>query len=124
MAEIPPIMTNEAAYLKALAHPARLTIVNVLRHGEACVCHLEAALGYRQSYISQQLSVLRTAGLVQERREGWNIYYSVIRQELFEILDSVGRLAGPRTNNASESRGVLDNCPCPHCNSERESVAC
>ncbi len=48
---------------KALTHPARIAILRILQDGEHCVCHLEAHLGYRQAYISQQLSVLRDADL-------------------------------------------------------------
>ena len=55
---------------KVLTHPARLAILEILRDGEHCVCHMEAHLGFRQAYISQQLSVLRDAGLVQDRRDG------------------------------------------------------
>jgi DNA-binding transcriptional ArsR family regulator len=57
---------SQVKLFKALMHPARLAILNVLRTGEACVCHMEAALGYRQAYLSQQLMVLRDAGLVDD----------------------------------------------------------
>lgn len=57
-----------------LAHPARLRILDLLRRGEAGVCHLQAALGVPQPYVSQQLRVLGEAGLVSQRREaGWPI---------------------------------------------------
>jgi len=62
---------QSAGLFKTLMHPARLEILEILRDGEHCVCHIEAVLGYRQAYISQQLSVLREAGLVQDRRDGW-----------------------------------------------------
>jgi DNA-binding transcriptional ArsR family regulator len=54
----------EARLFRILSNPARLDLLACLRDGEACVCHLEAALGLRQAYISQQLAVLRQAGLV------------------------------------------------------------
>ena len=50
-----------AKQLKAMAHPARLQILDMLRHGEICVCHIERALNKRQAYVSQQLMVLRDA---------------------------------------------------------------
>jgi DNA-binding transcriptional ArsR family regulator len=50
-------------------HPARLAILNTLRGGAACVCHLEAHLVYRQAYLSQQLAALRAASLVRDRCE-------------------------------------------------------
>ena len=59
-----------AALFKVLMHPTRLAILGILRQGEECVCHMEATLGLRQAYISQQLSVLREAGLVSVRRDG------------------------------------------------------
>lgn len=59
--------TQPARWLKAMAHPTRLEILDILRRGEECVCHTEAALGRRQSYISQQLMALRDAGLVGSR---------------------------------------------------------
>ena len=52
---------------KVLGHPARLAILEILREGEQCVCHMETYLGQRQAYISQQLSVLREAGLITDR---------------------------------------------------------
>jgi DNA-binding transcriptional ArsR family regulator len=58
---------ESARLFKTLMHPARLEILETLRDGEHCVCHMEAALGYRQAYISQHLSVLREASLVHDR---------------------------------------------------------
>ncbi len=60
-----------------LTHPARLTIFEILRDGEHCVCHMETHLGFRQAHIAQQWSVLRETGLIQDRRDGWNIFYRV-----------------------------------------------
>ncbi|HRQ37008.1 MAG TPA: metalloregulator ArsR/SmtB family transcription factor [Chloroflexota bacterium] len=78
----------QASYFKALAHPARLQILAVLRQGEACVCHLEAILQKRQAYISQQLMVLKEAGLLAERKEGLFVFYSLADPHLPTILDS------------------------------------
>src|SRR5690349_24901853 len=78
---------RQAELFRALMHPARLAILDLLRDGEACVCHLEAHLGYRQAYLSQQLAILRTAGLIRDRRTGWNIYYEVAQPEVFTLLD-------------------------------------
>ena len=50
---------NLANLLKSIAHPVRLQIVDMLRQGEVCVCHIERSLDKRQAYISQQLMVLR-----------------------------------------------------------------
>src|SRR5512136_1487799 len=77
-----------AALFKTLMHPTRLALLEILRQGEECVCHMEATLGLRQAYISQQLSVLREAGLVSVRRDGWNIFYQVTRPEVYDVMDA------------------------------------
>lgn len=105
-----------AKFFRVLMHPARLEILEMLRDGEHCVCHLKAALGYRQAYISQQVAVLREAGLIQERREGLNRYYRVIQPQVFVVLDA----AQPLSGNPSSKRRVVKRaieCPCPQCNS-------
>ena len=98
---------------KALTHPARLEILDELRGGEQCVCHLEAHLGYRQAYISQQLAVLREAGLIEDRREGWNIFYRVVEPGVFELMDHARSLTGETDAQPARRRKV--DCPCPKC---------
>ena len=105
---------RQARLFRALMHPARLTILEALRDGEQCVCHLEAYLCYRQAYISQQLAALRAAGLVRDRREGWNVYYRVVQPELFALLDAAQALTGAAPAPAAISTRLAD-CPCPHC---------
>jgi ArsR family transcriptional regulator len=101
-----------AEFLKALAHPARLEIATLLCGGEACICHLEAHLGFRQPYISQQVMVLRKAGLVAERREGTYVYYRLVDPRVFPLLALLTQEGkGPR--RAKASRRVA--CPCPSC---------
>ena len=105
---------GSARLFRVLMHPARLEILDLLRDGEHCVCHLEAALGYRQAYISQQLSVLREAGLIQDRRDGWNIYYHVARPHVFAVLDAVQSLSGDQGQKSRQAARAVD-CPCPQC---------
>lgn len=76
-----------------LAQPARLQILLVIGNGEACVCHLKAVLGQRQPYISQQLMVLREAGLVIGVREGRNIFYRLADPAVLELVHTAARLA-------------------------------
>ncbi len=101
---------------KALMHPGRLAILDTLRNGEECVCHIENRLGYRQAYISQQLAVLREAGLVQDERDGWNIYYRISRPEVFALIDVARTMVGIPIS-AAASEGRRDDCPCPKCTS-------
>jgi DNA-binding transcriptional ArsR family regulator len=60
---------------KALAHPARLRILGMLRGGELCVCQVTAVLGLAASTVSAHLSELRRAGLVEEQKEGRWVRY-------------------------------------------------
>ncbi|MFL7810792.1 MAG: ArsR/SmtB family transcription factor, partial [Anaerolineae bacterium] len=64
-----------AAMFRSLAHPARLQILDELRRDEACVCHLQTVLRRPQAYVSQQLRVLREAGIVTDDKDGLNVYY-------------------------------------------------
>ena len=95
--------------LKLLSHPVRLQILDVLRREAACVCHLETALERPQPYISQQLAVLRSEGLVTDRKEGQNVYYRVTDPALAVLLTAV---LGPAPNG---DQRPLAGCPCPQC---------
>ncbi|MBN1536789.1 MAG: helix-turn-helix transcriptional regulator [Anaerolineales bacterium] len=114
---------NQARLYKALMHPARLAILDVLRYGEHCVCHLEAALGYRQAYISQHLMLLRDAGLIEDRRDGWNNYYRVTKPDVYKVIDAALRLIGDNSDRDSISRfeNPLPNCTCPKCNPDTQT---
>jgi DNA-binding transcriptional ArsR family regulator len=110
---------RQAQLFRALSHPVRLRILDILSRQEACVCHLTAILGKRQPYVSQQLATLREAGLVTDRRDGTLIFYSLADEHLAELLDggktvvqdlAEGELAFPPV-----SENALDNCPCPRC---------
>ena len=103
-----------AEFLKALAHPARLQIAELLRHREACVCHLEAYLGYRQPYISQQIMVLRKAGLLTVRRDGTFVFYRIADPRVVEILDI---LVPERAVERSPAHRRRVHCSCPECTS-------
>ena len=77
----------QSEVLRALGHPVRLAILELLRDGERCVCEIEPELGLRQPNISQHLSTLRVARLVATRREGLRVMYRVVDPGVFQILD-------------------------------------
>jgi ArsR family transcriptional regulator, arsenate/arsenite/antimonite-responsive transcriptional repressor len=66
---------------RALGDETRLRIVALLSHGELCVCHLETALDLSQPNVSRHLGILRAAGVVEGRRDGSWMYYSLAPQE-------------------------------------------
>ena len=89
----------QARLLRAIAHPVRLQILDALAHGSACVCDLTMLTGRRQPYISQQLIVLREAGLVTHAREGSNIRYRLVQPELKGLLEFIGLVCQRRLEN-------------------------
>ena len=82
---------------RALGDETRLRIVALLAHGELCVCHVEKALELSQPNVSRQLGILRAAGVVDARREGSWMYYSLAPQEheaVKVVLDKLVALFG------------------------------
>ena len=112
----------QAQLFRALSHPVRLRILDILARQEACVCHLTAILGQRQPYVSQQLAILREAGLVTDRRDGTLIYYRLADDLLATLLDQgkamVRDLAGDSLVFPPVPEEALANCPCPRCQGE------
>lgn len=82
--------------LKVLANQERMLLLCQLSQGELCVSDLEEQLQIRQPTLSQQLAVLRNEGVVDTRREGKNIYYSVADPALLDILAVLYRLYCPK----------------------------
>ncbi|TYB87190.1 helix-turn-helix transcriptional regulator [Oceaniovalibus sp. ACAM 378] len=80
---------NAANFLKAISHEGRLMILCHLATGEKSVTELETLLSARQAAVSQQLSRLRTEGLVAPRRDGKAIYYRLTDPRAVQILDLV-----------------------------------
>ena len=77
---------SAAAYLKTLAHEGRLMILCHLGGGERSVGELEELLGIRQAAVSQMLARLREDGLVQTRRDGKTIYYSLANDDTTRVI--------------------------------------
>ena len=80
---------------KALAHPVRFAILETLVGRERNVGEIEEASGIGQPALSQQLAVLRTAGLVETRKQAKLVYYSIARENLSALSDVIDSLVGP-----------------------------
>jgi len=80
------LQTFKAAFFKALAHPARIRILEVLVRGEHSVQSLQARLDLAQSVVSQQLAVLRANGIVMSRKQGVSVHYAVRDPLMSELL--------------------------------------
>ncbi|MCU0906313.1 MAG: metalloregulator ArsR/SmtB family transcription factor [Rhodobacteraceae bacterium] len=92
--------------LKALSHEGRLMILCHLAGGEKSVTELEDLLGARQAAVSQQLARLRLEGLVQPRRDGKAIYYSLADARAARILQVMHDIfCPPPGQTASQTPG-------------------
>jgi ArsR family transcriptional regulator len=109
---------TQADLIKAMAHPTRLHILDILARDEACVCHLTAILGQRQPYVSQHLMVLRQAGLIQDRKDGVMVYYRLGDERIPEVIATTRdllRATGVEVNVPEVPSSPLADCPCPRC---------
>ena len=77
----------KAEFFKALGHPVRIRLLEVLRHGERSVQELQAALALDQSTVSQQLAVLRAKHVVTARKAGTTVWYAVRDPRVGTLLD-------------------------------------
>ena len=89
----------KAVILQALSQPTRIKLLEMLRNGEECVCNMWPALNESQSNISRHLAILRSAGLVEGRHKGINVYYKVSDKRIFDIIDIAGLITLKRAKD-------------------------
>src|ERR1700687_6370021 len=90
------LQSFKAELFKALAHPTRIRILELLRDGEKNVGELMAALRLEGSSVSQQLAILRMKNIVDTRKVGSTIYYRLRGDDVIELLDVARRNFLPR----------------------------
>ena len=100
-----PIYQVKAEFFRTLGHPARIRVLELLKGGERPVSELIPEVGIEASHLSQQLGVMRRAGIIQSRKVGANVYYSVGDPKLFELLDVAKRII---TSSLAESQLLLE----------------
>ena len=100
-----PVTEIKADLFRALAHPARIRALEVLAEGERSVGELLPHVGIEPSNLSQQLSVLRRAGLVTTRKEGSSVIYAIRDPELVRLLASAKQVL---INSLAETTGLLE----------------
>jgi DNA-binding transcriptional ArsR family regulator len=99
-----PIYQVKADFFKTLAHPARIRVLELLRDGERSVGELIPEVGLEASHLSQQLGILRRANVLQARKEGSTVRYSVTDPRIFELLEVAKAIL---TNTLTETRQLL-----------------
>jgi ArsR family transcriptional regulator len=81
-----PLYKVKAEFFKTLGHPARIRILELLSEREHSVGEMLPEVGVEPTSLSQQLAVLRRAGLVTSRKEGSAVYYSLISAQVADLL--------------------------------------
>jgi ArsR family transcriptional regulator len=90
------MLKRKAQVFKALGHPSRLAMVEALLNGERCVCELQELVGSDMSTVSRHLSVLRNAGLVDDRKDGLKVFYSLRMPCVARFFECVDEVLGSR----------------------------
>ncbi len=81
------LLESQADIFKALAHPVRLQILQMLKPGERCVCELVVDTEKEQPNISRHLAILKKDGILGCRKDGTRVMYWVRDRRAFELLD-------------------------------------
>lgn len=101
-----PIVELKAELFKAMAHPTRIRVLEVLAEGEHSVGDMQALVGVESSNLSQQLAVLRRTGLVTTRKEGSTVIYAIASELLIDLLAAAKRVL---IASLSQSQDLLDD---------------
>jgi DNA-binding transcriptional ArsR family regulator len=105
-----PISEVKAEFFKTLSHPARIRVLELLRDGKLSVGELIPKVGLEPSHLSQQLSALRRANIVDSRKKGSTVYYSISDPRIFELLEVAKQII---TSSLTEARDLLEEMQSP-----------
>ncbi len=86
------VLELKAEFLKVLAQPTRLKILECLRNGEKCICEIVPEINGEQSNVSRHISLMQKSHLVKTRRDGVRVMVKVMDPEIFNILDRVSKI--------------------------------
>ena len=103
-----PVYEVKAQFFKTLGHPARIRVLEVLAGGARSVSELQPDVGIEASHLSQQLSVLRKAGVVEAERQGSSMIYSVTDPQVFELLSVAKQIITTSLSGAEDMLADLD----------------
>ena len=92
----------KADFLKSLAHPVRLEILEYLKNREASVGAIVRGLGVEQSGLSKHLAILRQAGILTSRQESVTVYYSIKDRGIFNILRPIAEILRKKLKESHE----------------------
>ena len=98
------LQTFKAQFFRALSHPVRIKILEILIGGDRSVQELQEALKLEQPVVSQQLAVLRNQGIVTSEKKGLSVRYTLQDPAIEELLDVARRIFN---NHLVTTRGML-----------------
>jgi len=98
------LQTFKAQFFRALAHPTRIRMLEILVRGGRTVHELQEVLTLEQPIVSQQLAVLRNQGIVSAQKEGLSVRYTLRDPLVGELLDVARRIFN---NHLGNTRGLL-----------------
>lgn len=104
-----PVYELKAEFFKTLGHAARIRVLELLREGPKSVSELLPDVGIESSHLSQQLAVLRRAGLVTAERRGNSMIYSVVDPQIFELLHAAKEIITTSLAGAGELLADLES---------------
>ena len=93
----------KADFLKALAHPLRLAIIEHLKNGEKSVGQLVKALEMEQSGMSKHLAILRQVGILHSRHEKATVYYAIRDQDIYKVLRPIADILGKKLKEGEKT---------------------
>ena len=102
-----PIHQVKADFFRTLGHPIRVRVIGLLRDGEMTVGQLQAELGIDSSGASQHLAAMRRAGILEARKEGTSVHYSVRDPRTFQLMESARQVIGSHLEEANALLGEL-----------------
>jgi ArsR family transcriptional regulator len=102
-------------FLRQISHPTRLRILQEIGTGEACVCHLEAQLGLRQSYLSQHLMALRDADILRTEKDGRFVYYRLTNTDILDMVNAAAEILHIEAYKEAANKDGKKACSCPKC---------
>ena len=104
-----PLRNFKAEFFKALSHPARIKILEMIRTDELSVTELQDHLGIESSGVSQHLSVLRNKNIVDSRKAGTTVYYRIRDPEILELLEVARRIFNNHLVNARSTLEQMED---------------
>ena len=101
------ILDQKVAILKGIAHPVRLAVVEALADSEMCVCDIAEMFHFDRTTISKHLALMKSLGILEDRKEGLKVYYSLKIRCLPSMLLCIERVV---VGNDPETVFVMGCC--------------